>query len=330
MAINAEVNDDADDTDDEDGKKSGTKPGCLLITSIAAIAVLGGGTYLMTRWEEIPGIGKAGAVILIVLGTLLLLPVLLMVALKVFLHVFVGKIKKELSSLGDGILGDTRQMYETIHEFRDADEDDFHDLDRNFYDTNKAHLEGRGFRLLGDVVDETIEELQDMTVPIRVMVSGDGTTVVGFYHLPIEAPNMPGQRLLVYDFSTEFTDGEFLMASNTAETDLMTPPPTFHSHKHPLGTSVDEMLAAHDTRKQELIAQKSAAGVQCVIIHTLDEALEAERRQQMAKNTHRAGIGYVDPDEVRRIAATMNDDQDGRIGDIAARATEQAKERQQE
>ena len=45
--------------------------------------------------------------------------------------------------------------------------------------------------------------------------------------------------------------------------------------------------------------------VSCVIINTLDDALESEKRQQELKNRFRKQIGYADPEEVRRIAQGM-------------------------
>ena len=77
----------------------------------------------------------------------------------------------------------------------------------------------------------------------------------------------------------------------------------------------------------------------CVVIRTLEELLESERRQQEAKNAFRREIGYVDPEEVRRIGRSMDDeendeDDDGdkpsaSLSDLAADAADEARRREQ-
>ena len=329
----SDPNREADDDDDAGAKKKRGGRGCLAIMFLLGVASLGGGIYLMNMWDQIGGGGKAGSVVLVVLGTLLLLPILLILVLNLVLRIFVGKITSAISKMGDDIVGNTRKMYDTIHEFRDADEDDFTGLDRGFYESTQRAMEDRGFRHLGDIVDETIEEVQNMTVPIRVMTSADGTTHVGFYHAAIQAPHLPGQKLQIYDLSCEFSDGEFMLTSNTAETDLMTPPPQMHYDRRPLATTLEEMLSLHETRKQQMLAAKAANGVTCIVVNTLEEALASERRQQVVKNAFRKDIGFVDPQEVRRIAATIEDDDDdedsGELrANIAARAADEARKRQ--
>src|SRR5688572_15827646 len=159
------------DEDDDDGgpgepEAEGARsytPGCATVMLLVGAALVGGGVYLMNRWDRLGGAGKGGAVVLVVFGSLLALPFLLLVALKVIVKVLVGRVTKELkkagqelSEAGEEMLEGNKALYENAHQFRAADEDDFEDLDRDAYEDATRVLAGLGFRHLGDVVDETI------------------------------------------------------------------------------------------------------------------------------------------------------------------------------
>jgi hypothetical protein len=309
--------------ENEDGEKTSKvkKPGCLVYTTALGIAALVGGIYLMGRWDSLAGGAKGGAVVLVVLGTLMLLPVLIVVGIGIVMKVLVGKIGKGLSGAAQEMIAANKEMYGKVHEFRPADEEDFEDLNRAYYDDTRRELEGMGYRHLGDIVDETIEEQNGLVTPIRVMSSADGTVQVGLYHFKM--PNLPakfaGQEMLMCDLSTEFTDGMFLLTSNTQEADLTTTPPRLRKRRHPMGTPVTELLASHEGEKQKMLAPRD--GVECVVVNILEDAIASEKRQQEAKNDFRKEIGFVDPEEVRRIAGGM-EDLDPEVGEMTARAVD--------
>jgi hypothetical protein len=315
----------ADEENDQPDRSS--KPGCLLYFMLIGIAALGGGIYLMGRWDTLGGSAKGGAVVLIVLGTLALLPPLFFLGFTVLMKVLLGKVTKELSGAAQQMIDANKSMYGEIHEFRPAEEDDFDGLDLNYYDGTKQLLAESGFRHLGDIVDETIEESNDLTTPIRSMTSPDGTTQIGLYHFKI--PSLPekfaGQEMLMCDVSTEFSDGTFLLTSNSQGADQMTPPPRIVRRQHPLSTTPLELIAAHETEKQKLLAAKP--GVTAVAMSTLEDVIASEKRQQEIKNSFRKDIGYVDPEEVRRISNNLVDG--SAISDQIAEAADQARKREQ-
>ena len=310
------------DDDDDDGEPGGPeaekarsyKPGCATVMLLVGAALVGGGVYLMNRWDRLGGAGKGGAVVLVVFGTLLALPFLLLVALKVIVKVLLGRVTKELrkagqelSEAGEEMLQGNKALYENVHQFRAAEEDDFEFLDLPAYEDAARVLAGLGFRHLGDVVDETIEESTDITTVIRVLASTDGATTAAFYHLtpPTRPRGFRGKRLLMCDLATEFTDGTFLATANTKGRDLTTAATGIDRRQHPLETPLPDLVRSHEAEKQRLLAARAgakASAVTCVVVHTLADALAFAQRQQAAKNVFRRQIGYIDPEEVRRIA----------------------------
>src|SRR5690606_31622751 len=123
--------------------------------------------------------------------------------------------------------------------------------------------------------------------PIRVMASADGTTMVAVYHLNLsDKPSHVGDKQLLFcDVTTEYSDGTFLVTSNTEGLDLMTPPPMLNKRAHALETPALELVRMHKAEKSKLLAAKEGASY--VIIRSLDDALESERRQQAVKNAFR-------------------------------------------
>ena len=325
----------------EESEKEATKStqksrGCAILGTLIGTVLLGSGISLMQRWDAMGGGAKSGAVILVVLGTLVLLPFVLVFVLKIAFTWWMGKLTKDLKkgmeemmAAGGDMVAGNKAMYEKIHTFRVADdEEDFEDIDRSAYDAAQRELSSLGFRHLGDVVDETIEELTGVSPVIRIMASTDGTTVSGFYHFT--PPQMPrgfgGKELLMCDLGTEFTDGTFLATANSQGLDLTTAATGIDRRQHPLETPIGELVRQHEADKQKLLAAKAEAGTRAVTINTLDDALESEKRQQALKNAFRKQIGYVDPEEVRRIAKNVDDDED--FGDMAARAADEARKKE--
>jgi hypothetical protein len=318
-----------DEKDEKDDSGSSKKPGCGTAMFLSGIAAVAGGGYMLNRWETLNGAARSAAIILVVLGTLALLPFVLLLAVRVIFKVVFGKLAKdlgksmeELKKAGGDMVAGIKALYGQIHEFRNADDEDFESVDRKFYDDAQQRFAELGFRHLGDIVDQTIEQTNGLTTVVRVMSSTDGSTTAGVYHF--KPPMMPrgfeGKDLVMVDLSTEFSDGTFLLTSNTKGLDLTTTPTGLHRMQHELTTPIEQLVAAHETEKQKLLAAKQGATV--VTINTLSDALESEKRQQAVKNAFRKQIGYVDPEEVRRIASRV--DESGVTAEAAAQAADEA------
>jgi len=162
-------------TDENDAPKKKSTPGCFIIAALLAAAALAGGIYLMTQWNALSGGGRAGAVVLVVIGTMFALPIVVIGGIYVGLRIFIGRVTKDITDAGVSvrqagktIFGDTKAMFDSIHEYRAANDGDFAKLDRAFYDTGRDQLQGMGWRHLGDIVNATLEQLKDVTTVIRV------------------------------------------------------------------------------------------------------------------------------------------------------------------
>lgn len=70
--------------------------GCLFGPGLFAMALIGGGMFAMSNWDTLSGFGRTGAVILVVLGTLMLLPVLVLLCVKLY----VDRMFKQLMKSG--------------------------------------------------------------------------------------------------------------------------------------------------------------------------------------------------------------------------------------
>lgn len=281
-------------------KRSG---GCLMTFCLIGIVSLGYGTYLMTRWNELSGPAKSAAVVLVVIGAIAMIPLIVMIAVVLIVRRFLGRVSKELAGAGEQIMDLHKAMYGEIHEFRPAADRDYARIDLHYYDTTTSDLEAKGFQHLGDIVDTTAERILDASPVIRCFTSPDGTTGVAIYDFR-DPNNTRSAGMKICDVSTEFSDQTHLITSNTSEADLMTPAIGLETRRHPLHTTIDQLLDLHAREKQKLLAGKGD-GVTCVAIHTLDDAIASEKRQQQIKNTYRQNIGFVDPDEITRMAANV-------------------------
>jgi hypothetical protein len=293
--------------EEKQAKKRGSL-GCLVLLLVIGIALLGAGVWLMQGWNQASASSRTGAIILVVMASLLILPAIIGLVVVLVMRIVVGKMAKAVEEIGQGFAGSAKgiielgeRMYGSIHEFRPATEADFDGLDRSYYEQVTSELTGRGFRHLGDLVDTAVEQEQGVHPPIRIFTAEGGTTQVGIFHLVphIEAPMTKGKSLKTREVVTELSDGSFLLTSNTLGLDMMTPPPKLRQEKRELATPLSELLDRHEQRKAELLQQSSE--LTCIAIHTIEEAIESEKRQQIVKNEFRKSIGYADPDEVRRI-----------------------------
>jgi hypothetical protein len=284
---------------------------------------LGGGIYLMGRWDALSGGGKAGAVVLVVLATMLILPALMYYIARTTGKFMIRNVTNQFDGSAERMMKFNKAMYGQPHEHRGAVEADFAGLDRAHYDSTSALLSERGFRPFGDFVDTTIESFAKKALPIRALCSADGTTQAAVYD--VSRVQRSGGNTLICEFETEMSDGTFFLTSNAEMASLASVSPRIHRHFEASATPL-ELLQMHESEKQKLLA--ATPGVTCVACNTLAELLASQHRQQQAKNEFRKEIGYVDPDEVRRIAEHSGTDP--QISENVADAVDELRRRKME
>lgn len=219
-----------------------------------------------------------------------------------------------------------RLLHDALPAFAPADPADFPGLDHAFYDAVQADLEARGYRLLGDLENQTLTRAEPLRPAyIRLLTSADGRVQVALRHACLPA----GRRVLTRLFhalglapkgplerhglsiATELSDGTFLSTSNAYEMDTgLDEVPSVHVYEL-LGTAtLDELLATH----AEQLRARLDAGLRAVPAHTLDDVLAAIHRFHAKVNAHRQAVGYLSeawacrlfgPDQGPKIYAAM-------------------------
>ncbi|HEX8916601.1 MAG TPA: hypothetical protein VF796_29895 [Humisphaera sp.] len=280
-------------------------PGCAWTSFALGAVLVVGSVGLMNRWESLPGYGRVLAIVAAVFGTLLVTPMLALLALKLVLRLLFRKIARDIGTAAKGMVDLGKVMFAPRHEYRPATPDDIPAAARDRYDAATAELLGLDFRHLGDVVNVTIAGTGMSSPAIRVFTSPDGSTSAGIYHLPKD-PADPTAEPVTLDLETELTDGTYVVTNNTGGRNLMTPSPAEHRVQRPPATPVPELAALHAAELQKVLAAKP--GTAAVPLGTLDEVMSMQHRLQRAKSGYRESIGYVDPDEVGRIADATNDE----------------------
>src|SRR5438552_18045783 len=111
------------------GARAQRRVGCGLTSFLCGAGAIGGAVYLLDGWNAMGGAGRAAAIMFVVLGTLMVLPLLALLALKLVIKLFFRKLGKTLKGASEQAIADTQAIYGSIHEFRDATAADFDALD---------------------------------------------------------------------------------------------------------------------------------------------------------------------------------------------------------
>ena len=262
------------------------RPGCGVMSALLGGAALAGGVHLMNTWDHANGVGRAAAVVLVMLGTLLLIPA----ALSLLLLAGVWYVKRRVARVVGpmmAMIGQQSSLWADDQQHRPAVAADFAALDRDWYQATTAALVAVGYRHLGDVVNQTMAEAAGRPTVLRVLASADGTTAAAVYHV-----RLPTGSDRVVEFDTELTDGTFVVTGNSADEDLITPTPAIRRHRELADTPPGELVRAHAA---------NLAGRDVIPVRTLADVLAAHARQYRLKAAHRKSVNAPAGDDVRRI-----------------------------
>lgn len=234
-------------------------------------------------------------------------------------NVEAGKADSDLAGMVDpmrDLIAQQKKIYVERHEYRKATAADMKHLDRKWYDAAERELIGLGYRLLDDVVDETIAQM-GMCIVIRRFISADGANAAAVFQF-VQGSGSMKVDLRVCDIETEFSDASFLTTSNAEASAAASLPKQIRSTKYPAGTSITELAARHEEAKRKLLGQED--GLRVVEIRKEADYEAMQHRQEAIKAAFRQGIGYLDPAEVRRIAEQQSPDEPLAAGIAAATA----------
>lgn len=230
------------------------------------------------------------------------------------------------------LLGRIRKQYSSLDTYAPANEADFRHLNLSTYARFQSELEQAGFRCIGDVEVVNASHPLIARTMIRGMLSSDGHVSAGYYqikpmvwrqvrlllvglwnHRFIDAPvgfikNMKTRHCI--DFQTEFSDGRILSTSNAPGASAISMPPSIETCFLPAGTPAATLLAQHQARRKEILAED--APCRPVFMASKEDVLAMTQRRKALANSHRASIGWITRDELldmaggnERLADTM-------------------------
>jgi hypothetical protein len=215
--------------------------------------------------------------------------------------------KKGAARMARTIANNSKALYSGPSEFAEIRAADFGDLNHQLYNRAQAELEAFDFRYLADIENLTAtRQMPTMRTFIRALSGDHGSTSAGIYHLKLRGFHRFLQRVgvlpreaLFIDLESEFSDGSFLATSNTRGRDLSSDVPGILRQSLPVETTVPDLVAAH--RKQ--FAIQCREGRTATRAGSLAEIRAMQNRLQEAKNRHKKSLGFVDGEQLARIAA---------------------------
>jgi len=191
-----------------------------------------------------------------------------------------------------------RTLYGGLHEYRDATDADFDPLDRKFYEDATAQLTARGYRVVRDVVNETISGSWPKNhVVLRCLIGDHGTTMGAIYHVKLANSS---KVIKIVEFDSELNDGSFVATANNAEFERTLGYPFVDRLQFFSSVPASEVLESHRTHlKSVLVAKPEVAPVPC---NTYRDLRAAQDRLQLLRNAHRNSPDFDYHAEWQKIA----------------------------
>ena len=196
-----------------------------------------------------------------------------------------------------------KALYADQLEYAPADLSTFPRVDHGYYDQTQRWLEGHGFRCLGDFeVTSLTRAMPSMRTFLRVMLSADATIMAAVYDVKpcgfmrlLQLLHVLDRDFRTLDLATEFADGTFLATSNAKSASLTQETPGITRAFVPLDAGLEAVLNAHRSElARSAVPPKSHASV--------EEVFASQARSHALKAAHRKREGYVNVEEIERIA----------------------------
>ncbi|MBW4473102.1 MAG: hypothetical protein KME45_22395 [Stenomitos rutilans HA7619-LM2] len=212
----------------------------------------------------------------------------------------------ENQASAEKLLQTMQSLYGQPHIFQQVDCKTFHNLNQAFYRQSQKALEKLGFRQIADIEDVTVSRTNPAhRTFIRVLLSGDRTTVGACYQFPLSwlvrlfqwfglAPK--GGKAI--DFETELSNSSFLITSNTLEMDTTADIPNVQRQQLPHNTPIEPLLRRHREKLRVLGKQ----GIQPLKMNSYQDIEAAQHRLQAIKNNYRASVGFVTDADIDQTA----------------------------
>ncbi len=200
-----------------------------------------------------------------------------------------------------------KEIYSEEHAYRLVRPEEFADLDHAWYQWVTETLGGLGFIYLADIENLTVKAaMPSAEAFIRVFVGENGTVTAGAYDVKLrgfmgalQGLGLLPRDLRTVDLESELSDGTFVATSNSLGADQSADIPGIHRTQMHRNTAPGQMLDSH--RYTLRVVLERLPGVEALRMETFEEVMESQKRQQLLKHRHKAGMGYVDREEIRRM-----------------------------
>lgn len=207
--------------------------------------------------------------------------------------------------VAEKLLRAVRGGFAPSHEYRQVDLADFGHLDLAFYERLSSLCDELGFVHLGDLEDLTLRrEGPPSRTAIRVFSRLETGATCALYHFK---PS-PVWRLLmlitrtgpakIFELETELTDGTLLQSTTAGERTRFSAPPSIRRWNHGRREPPEQMIAAHERRVEEYLAEHP--GVGAIPQATLEDAVAAQNRWHKARHDHLAALGWLTYEDLLR------------------------------
>lgn len=207
------------------------------------------------------------------------------------------------------ILENIRSIYVPTHRFESVRLEDFKHVDQRFYATTRAVLEQEGFVFFEDAEDVTLASAKGnifKRVPIRCMVSKDGTIMSGIYHPRLSSLWLRALLFVlrkrigrIIDFETEFSDGSFVCTTNALSAGALESPPLIDAQYHPVKTPWATLLSAH---RERVTRHQNAHSLSIVRIRSIAELRASQNRMNALKAAHRGDLKGITREELEKLS----------------------------
>jgi hypothetical protein len=149
-----------------------------------------------------------------------------------------------------------------------------------------------GFAPLADVANLSLNDSDGSPIPMRIAVRADeGMQACAYFH--------PALDELVFDISSDLSDGRTLTTSTASMASKLDAPPEIERRYLPPGAPFATVVRAHRDRLADL---RRAAPALTVNAASSREALLADlHREVRRKHEYRRGIGWLTESEFRRV-----------------------------
>jgi len=162
-------------------------------------------------------------------------------------------------------------------------------------------METHGYRFLADREDLTLRRNTGLRIPLRVMVSGDGVTAAGIYHLRQRWRCLGAKDAKLLDLESNFSNGEWVITSNAQAAGALDPPPGVDAIHLSTDTCFETLIESHGKRVASFLNRHP--GVEPVRLETLEDVHRIQAELLKAKAEHRRQTGLT-KQELQRISET--------------------------